>query len=211
MTSSGHMLASAKKGNFRGSAVVGCFAHFEERYGRAAVHAVIAALSPEMRAQVSPTAPHLGFLPTKLYSYALIGAVVRAMIAAVRPADEDAFLAELARAGMDRTLTTVNRLMLHYMLTPERYAARAQEIWSLYHDCGVVTVLPAKPNEYRVQLTDWPNHDSIVCRISLEARRRSLEHMGAVIVEARRERCQSFGHDECTQVFRWSSLDGRPR
>lgn len=199
------------RGNFRGAAVLGSFQYFEERYGRAAVHTVIAALSPEMRAQVSPTAPHLGFLPTRLYSYALIGAVVRAMIAAVRPPDEDAFLAEIASAGMDRTLTTVNRLMLHYLVTPERYAARAQEIWSLYHDSGVVTVLPSKPNEYRVQLTDWPNHDTIVCRISMEARRRGLEHMGAIITEARRERCQAWGHAECTHAFRWSGLNGKPR
>jgi hypothetical protein len=65
--------------------------------------------------------------------------------------------------------------------------------------------------EYRVQLAEWPSHDAIVCRICVEARRRSLEHMGAVIIESRREQCQSWGHDVCTHVFRWSSLNGKVR
>jgi hypothetical protein len=211
MSRSGTYPAVVTRGNARGAAVVGAFMFFEERYGRAAVHAVVSAMPAEFRAQVSPHAAHLGLLPSRLYSYPLIGAVVRAMIAVVRPHDEDIFLRELASAGMDRTLTTVNRVMLHYMLTPELYAARAQEIWSLYHDSGIVTVLPSRPNEYRVQLSDWPLHDPYVCRIALEARRRSLEHMGAIIVESRREQCQSWGHDVCTHAFRWSSLGGKVR
>lgn len=197
------------RGNVRGSAVVGGFDHFEERYGRAAVHAAIALMPAEARAQVSPHLPRLGFLPTRFYSYAFIGQIVRAMFQAVRAPDEDAFLRELGAASIDRTLTTVNRVMLHYMLSPEQYAARAQQIWSLYHDSGVVTVLPSKANEYRVQLSDWPQHDPIVCRIAVEARRRALEHMGAVITESRREQCQSWGHDVCTHAFRWSTFGGK--
>lgn len=210
MPTKDEQLASSR-GNFRGSGVVGAWAYFEERYGRAAVHGVVTAITPELRALVAPNSANLGFLPTKLYSYPLVGAIVRAMINVVRPADEDTFIRELAQAGMDRTLTTVNRLMLHYMVTPERYAARAQQIWSLYHDSGVVTVLPSKSNEYRVQLSDWPSHDAVVCRLCLEARRRSLEYMGAVITEARREKCQSWGHDVCTHLFSWSSLGGKVR
>lgn len=211
VVSSPPLPSSQPRGNFRGAGVLGALQHFETRYGRAALHAAVAGLSPELRAQVSPNQPHLGMLPGRLYSYALVGGILRAMIAALKVTDEDSFLRELAAAGMDITLTTVNRVALHYAVTPATYGAHAQEIWTLYHDSGTVTVLPSKPNEYRVQLSDWPAHDNYVCRICLESRRRALEHMGAVIVEARRERCQGWGHDVCTHFFRWSSLGGRVR
>ncbi|MFI5298469.1 MAG: hypothetical protein ACHREM_10245 [Polyangiales bacterium] len=197
-------------GRFRGSTVTGAFDHFELKYGRAAMHEVVQRLPREARVLVDPHAPRFGLLSTRMYPYAFIGQLLRAMIIVVKVTDEDAFLREIAAAGMDRTLSTVNRLIFTYMLTPARYAAHAQEIWSLYNDCGVVTVLPSKPNEYRVQVSDWPGHDAMVCRIVLEARRRSLEHMGALNTEVRRETCQGWGHDVCTQVFRWTSLDGKP-
>ncbi len=203
--------STPSRGNFRGSGVIGALQHFETRYGRAALHAAVAAMPPELRTQVFPNQPSLGVLPGRLYSYALIGGIMRAMIAAMKVTDEDAFLRELAAAGMDLTLTTVNRAALNYAMTPASYSLRAQEIWSLYHDSGNVTVLPSKPNEYRVQLADWPAHDNYVCRVCMESRRRALEHMGAVIIEARRERCQGWGHDVCTHFFRWSSLSGRAR
>ena len=195
-----------RRGNFRGSGVLGAVSYFEERYGRAAMHAVAAQISTELRTYLNPQLPLFGLLATTMYPYALIGQVLRGMISAMRPPDEDQFLREIAAAGMDRSLNTVFRAAMRFMVTPESYAPRAQEIWNLYHDSGTVTVLSIKSNEYRVQLSDWPQHDNYVCRICMEARRRALERMGAVDVEARREKCQGWGHDVCTHAFKWTRI-----
>ena len=191
------------RGNFVGSGIVGACEYFVQKYGAAAAHDVIAKLPPQHRAYVRPHAPAFGLLPTKLYPYPFVGDLVRTMIRVVKAPDEDAFIREVTFAGMDATLGTVNRLLLRWVATPQDHAKRAQEIWNAYHDSGRVTVLVATDHEYLVQLSEWPNHDVVVCKICLEARRRVLEKTGARIVESRREKCQGWGHDVCQMRYRW--------
>jgi hypothetical protein len=192
-----------KRGNFYGSGIVGAIQYFEEKYGRAASHDAIASLQPDHRAFVKPNTPLMGLLPTKLYPYAFIGDLIRNMCRAIKAPDEDAFIREITFAGMDATLSTIHRVILRWVATPQDHAKRAQQIWDQYHDAGRVTVLSATDHEYVVQLSDWPNHDVTVCKICLEARRRVLEKTGAKITEARREKCIAWGHDVCVSRYRW--------
>ena len=193
------------RGNFYGSGIVGAVDYFTKRYGNAAAAAAVAKLQPRWPTLVSPNAERLGILGAKLYPYAFVGEMVRAMIAIVKPPDEDAFIRELVAAGMDITLSTVNRVLLRYVLTRKDHAARAQDIWNAYHDSGVVKVLVSTNDEYTVELSDWPAHDVSVCKICLEARRRVLEKSGLRNVDASRIKCQAWGHDVCVMRFRWQT------
>lgn len=192
-----------KRGNFYGSGIVGTIQYFEERYGPAACHEVITQLQPEHRALVRPNSPVMGLLPTKLYPYPFIGDLVRSMFRVVKATDEDKFIRELTCVGMDFTLSTIHRILLRYVATPQDHAKRAQDIWNAYHDSGRVTVLSATDHDYVVQLSEWPNHDVTVCKICLEARRRVLEKTGVTITESRREKCIAWGHDVCVARYRW--------
>lgn len=190
-------------GNLRGSTVVGALEVFEQRYGRAASHEIITNLPAEFRSLVRPNVPVFGLLPSRLYPNAFVGEVVRAMARVVRAADEDAFIREIASAGIDATLGTVNRLILRWVATPREYARRAQDVWDQYHDSGRVTALSVTDHEYLVQVSEWARHDVTVCKLSMEGRRRLLEKTGVRVTETRREKCVAWGHDVCVMRYRW--------
>lgn len=195
--------AQAPRGNFYGTGLVGAVDAFEKRYGRAAVHAVAAMISQKWPGVVSANAPTLGILGAKKYGYAFVGDLGRAMVAAVHAPDEDVFIREVVGAGVDTTLNTVGRIVLRYAVSPDSIIARGQESWDMFHDAGSSHVVLRTENEYVVELRDWPNHDVMVCKICLEARRRVWEKTGVRDLEMRRERCQAWGHESCAIRVRW--------
>lgn len=192
-----------RPGNLRGSSIVGGIEHFERRYGPSAAQAVVASVPDVWRTLVKPNVPLFGLLPSRLYPYAFVGDLIRTMARVVKAPDEDAFVRELAAAGIDATLGTIHRLILRWVATPRDYAKRAQEVWDQYHDAGRVTVLSITDHEYLVQMSDLPGHDVTVCKVVLEGRRRILMKTGVEVVDARREKCVSWGHDVCVMRYRW--------
>ena len=53
-------------------------------------------------------------------------------------------------------------------------------------------------------LTEWPNHDLTMCKLGIYAAARLIEQTGVRSVEARREKCISWGHDHCVTRMRWA-------
>lgn len=184
-----------------GTPIVGAFEHYLRKYGSAAGHEVVNRMPARFRGWLSPHAPAMGILGARWYPYAFCGDLIRTAGAVARVADEDAFVRELACAGIDASVGTVARVLLRYAATPKSLAARAQEVWDMFHDAGRVLVV-AEEREYVVTISDWTNHDGHVCRISMEVRRRLIERTGRT-VEARRDRCVSFGHDVCVIRLKW--------
>jgi hypothetical protein len=195
---------SVSRGNFYGTGVLGAIDHFIAKYGAAAAHAAVARLSPTARIYVAPNAPSLGILGARKYPYAFIGELMRAMMHVVHAKDEDAFIREMTAAGIDNTLNTVGRIVLKYIATPQLIAENAQRLWTTFHDSGMLRVTPLGDHEYVAEVTAWPNHDVIVCKVAAEARRRILERAGGKNVQVSRERCQAWGHDSCVFHVWWS-------
>lgn len=193
----------AAAGNFLGTGTMGSIDYFLKKYGPSAGHAVISKLSPASRAFVQPNANSLGILAARKYPYAFIGELFRAM-AVVSKVPEDQFIRECTAAGIDATVDTVGRIVLRYAVSPTMIASRAQELWNHFHDSGRVTVRVVNQNEYVSDVTDWPDHDVTVCKISAEARRRLIERTGKKNVEVARLQCIAWGHDRCTYRVRWS-------
>ncbi|GAC1358678.1 MAG: hypothetical protein NVSMB47_11560 [Polyangiales bacterium] len=192
------------RGNFYGSGIAGAIETFVARYGNAASAEVVGRLqTTPWKALVAPNAPRMGILGARLYPYPFVGALFRAMIAVARPPDEDAFIREIVAGGMDATLSTVNRALLRWMVTPAAHAKRAQEVWSHYHDAGTIKVVVSRAGEYVTEVHDWPQHDVMVCKVCLEARRRVLEKTGVGPIEATRTQCVAWGHPICAYRFVW--------
>ncbi len=189
-------------GNVRGSAIVGGIEYFTKKYGRAAQHEVFARLSPAARAWIDPHAPSCGLLGTRSYPYAVVGELVRTMQAVAR-APEEEFIRDLTAAGMEAAVSTVHRFALRYLVTAKAIAERAPSTWSLFHDCGRVTVLSITDNEYVAETSDWPNHDQTICRLSMEARRYLIERTGVPGARLFRERCKAWGDNVCVSRVRW--------
>jgi len=191
----------APLGNFYGTGIRGGLEWFVRTFGPAAAHSVISRMPAQHRAQLDPHDGGLGILGARKYSYAFTGELFRTMAVVVKM-DEDVFLRDIVNHGVDATLNTVGRAILRYAVSPQMIASRAQEMWNAFHDCGRITILSFADGEYLAQLSEWPNHDTTVCKIGAEARRRVVEKTG-MKVEVRRERCQAWGHEACTYRVRW--------
>ena len=194
--------AAPPLGCFYGTGIAGSVDYFIKRFGPVAAHTAIARLPRQYRAMLQPHAPTLGILGAKKYPYPFVGELMRAMAAAVH-LEEDAFVRQVISAGMDHSLATVNRIALRYASSPASLAGRAQELWSMFHDSGRMTIVWKGDNEYVAELSEWPNHDVTVCKACVEARRRMLEHTNVADLEMRREKCVAWGHDLCATRVRW--------
>lgn len=192
---------TAPLGNFYGTGLRGGMEWFVRTFGPAAGHAVVARMPAAHRGQLDAHEAGLGILGARKYSYAFVGELFRTMAITVKM-DEDAFIRDVVNHGVDATLNTVGRAILRYAVSPQMICSRAQEMWNTFHDSGRITILSLNDSEYLAQLSEWPNHDTVVCKIGAEARRRILEKTG-LKVEVRRERCQAWGHEACTYRARW--------
>ncbi len=195
---------SLRLGNMFGTGVLGAIDYFEQRHGPAAMHALVAKLSPKWREVVRPNVPSMGVLGAKKYPYAFVGDMVRAMAVLARATDEDAFIREIASAGFDRTLDTVARVILRAIASPLDVAQRAPDLWRLFHDSGRLTIVEQGERHYLSQIAEWMGHDVAVCKLGVEAGRRIVERTGVRQVEARREKCVAWGHDVCVTRVRWT-------
>lgn len=189
-------------GNLVGTPMVGAIEWFAKKYGNAAAHEVVSKMPDRWRGWLRPNAPALGILGAKKYPYAFCGDLMRTVVQVSRVSDEDAFIREFAAAGIDASVGTVARILLRYAATPQILAGRGQEAWSLFHDCGRVSVTCTE-REYVTTITDWTNHDAMVCRISMEVRRRLIERSGKKVIESRRDKCVAWGHSLCIVRLRW--------
>jgi hypothetical protein len=190
-------------GTMVGTPIVGSIDFFLQRYGRAAAHETIARVPPRWREYLRPHAPQMGILGSRRYPYSFIGDLIRTMITVVRP-NEDAFVRDLAIAGLDASLNTAMRVLLRLAATPASLAERANEGWRMFHDTGVVHA-SVNDREYVTEIVDWANHDVMVCKITVEVRRRLIERTGRSNVTVRREKCQAWGHEVCSSRVRWTA------
>jgi hypothetical protein len=194
--------ASSVRGNMKGTVVVGGMEWFIKSYGASAAHEVIARVSPTTRGYVTPNAPVLGLLGSRSYPYAVIGELLRTMAEVARVPEEE-FLRAVTAAGVTTATSTVNRIIMRYVASVQEIARRAPEMWDMFYDSGRLAVVSCNDHEYVVQVSEWPNHDDTVCRISMEARRFLVEKTGARHVQLFRDKCQRFGHDVCVSRVRW--------
>lgn len=190
-------------GNMYGSAFVGTMDGYLRQYGKAAAQEVISRLSPQWRRLLQPHAPSLGILGARKYPYAFIGELLKCMAATVK-VEEDVFLRQAATWGVDATLDTVSRIALRYVVSPQTVAERSPELWRVFHDCGRLTITSLTDHDFLSEVSDWPHHDVVVCKLGVEGGRRIVERTGAKNVEARREKCQAWGHDVCLTRIRWA-------
>ena len=194
---------SPQLGNMYGTGLVAAMEYFVAKYGPSAAHATISRMPAPWRHLVRPNTDALGLLGAKKYPYAFVGELIRTMCSVVKK-DEDTFIRELASAGFDRTLNTVARVLMRYLVSPSAIAQRSPEIWRLFHDSSQLKIVQLTDTFYLSQVSQWIGHDVIVCKLGVEAGRRVVERTGVRDVEARREKCVAWGHDVCLTRVKWA-------
>ncbi len=191
-------------GHLYGTAFRGAITGFLGHYGHAAGSEVVSKIDARYRAFVQPNHVSLGILASRKYPYAFVGELLRTMHTTVRAADEDAFIRQLGRWGVDATLDTVERVLIRYLVSPQAVAQRAPELWRIFHDCGRLTILKLTDTEFHSEVADWPHHDIRVCKLAVEGGRRLVERSGKTNVDAGRTKCQAWGHPTCVTRIKWT-------
>jgi hypothetical protein len=190
-------------GNMIGTPIVASARHFEQKYGRAAANDIVARIPSKWRELLRPNTEAMGLLGSRWYPYAFLADWIFTARNVVRAPDEDAFIRELAHAGIDNSMSTGMRAMARWLGSPRAFAERSQESWRLFHDTGIVTVPTLTEREVRRRITDWKEHNVTVCKVVMEVFVRSFSKTGVRNVRARREECVGWGRDACVFHIEW--------
>jgi len=189
-------------GRMVGTPIVAAARHFQQKYGRAACMDVVSRMAPQWRYLVNANADAFGLLGARWYPYGFI-AEFMSCAKNVLHADEDAFIREMAWAGIDNSMSTVMRAMVRWFSSPRAFAERSQESWRMFHDTGIMTVPTLTEHEVRRRITDWQGHNVIVCKVVAEVFARTFAQTGVKNVQVRREECVAWGHEACVFHITW--------
>lgn len=195
--------ATSSVGRMVGTPMASAARYFEMKYGRSASNDVVARMPAQWRELVRPNTDAMGILGGRWYPYAFIADWVYTAKNVVRAPNDDAFIREIAWAGIDGSMSTVMRAMARWFASPRAFAERSQESWRMFHDTGIVTVPTLNDHEVRRRVSDWKGHHPTVCKVVTEVFARTFSKTGVRDVRCRREECVSWGRDACVFHIEW--------
>jgi hypothetical protein len=191
-------------GNMIGTPIAAAAQHFDRKYGRAAANDVVARIPDKWRQLVAPNVEAMGILGSRWYPYAFLADWIFTAKTVVHAPDEDAFIRELAWAGIDGSMSTGMRAMARWFGSPRSFAEHSQESWRMFHDTGIVTVPTLNDHEARRRIAEWQGHNVTVCKVVAEVFTRSFSKTGVRTVRCRREECVAWGHAACVFHIEWT-------
>ncbi len=190
-------------GNMAGTPIAAAARHFEQKYGRAAASDVVTRIPARWRELLRPNTEAMGLLGSRWYPYAFLADWIYTAKIVVHAPDEDAFIRELAWAGIDGSMSTGMRAMARWLGSPRAFAEHSQESWRLFHDTGIVSVTTIGEHELRRRVVDWQGHNVVVCKVVAEVFTRTFSKTGVREARCRREECVGWGHKACVFHITW--------
>jgi len=171
--------------------------------GEAALPAVVADLTAEVREEIAVDAPALGILTAGWYSEALASQLADGILRHALGHHGDAVIVRSLGAHIvDRTLGRFSRTALEWLATPATCAAASPIFWRMYHDTGTVEA-KVEGSSMRARSTGWAPHSMTWCRVVGSSSVRVLELVGCRDPRVWVHKC-SGGRGECSLVFRWA-------
>jgi hypothetical protein len=190
----------------KGANVRPYMAFYTQHYGQERLSQLVDRVPRAHQPLFDRSSPDLGVLDATWYPAEAVHALLDGIRDSVGTGPEaDTFAREAARFMMRTTITGVYRWLFHMMMTPERYAAKAQLFFSRYHDTGVMTKTPDGPHTHVTEIREWHGHHPIICDIVLHSSTVTYEAMGCRNVRAQRLSCVSRGGTECRYSVSWDA------
>lgn len=175
-------------------------------YGTQAIERVYPHLRPDWQRQITLGDPALGILASTWYAAPLIHRILDASTAGVRGDERTVLIRDGAHAAIRATLSGVYRLLFQAMMSPERYARDAQQLFSRYFNTGVMSKTPievdARPGHLSV-IRDWTSHHPTLCELITFTAEYVYGALGCQELRIKRTACVSNGARECTFVITW--------
>ena len=162
------------------------------------------ALPEQVRTALEIDPRAIGVVASNWYAASDIHALLDSLVAGLDPAARASLTVNGARAVMEATLRGFYRLLFRTMMTPERYARRAQMLWDRYYDTGTMTKVARAEGVHATEIRSWAGHHPVLCDLHLESARYIYEAMGCKQVSVRRTGCTSTGAAFCSFEVRWA-------
>jgi hypothetical protein len=156
-----------------------------------------------VRLEVDATRPAWGILPSRWYEARDVHVLLDLMLDGRSESERGRLVDEGADAVIEKMLTGVYRTFFKLLVTPNRYAKYAQNLWSLNFDTGRLEVEIVNPRRSESQIVDWAGHHPFLCDVMVRAGTAIFSAMGCKDVVGVRTRCVSHGATACTRVFTW--------
>jgi len=125
------------------------------------------------------------------------------MLAQYSPDERQSFAREAAKATMDQNMKGVYRLLFEALMTPERYAKRAQQLFDRFYDAGTITKEVVARNVHLTRIQGWTSHHPVLCDVMLYTGEYVYPFLGCRHVVVRRFECISRGDRICKYEVRW--------
>lgn len=185
----------------KGAALRPFVKYYADRYGRARAATVVARIDPGL-AYFDMLDASFGMIATSWYPVSMIRRLVDGLLEGISDEERLELTKGGARAVMQATVHGVYKFLFETMMSPDRYARKAQALFSRYHDSGVMTKEPF-PGGHRSTITDWSGHHRFFCDLIIYTGFFVYEAMGLKDVDHKRTACVDDGAPACTFVATW--------
>lgn len=177
--------------------------------GTRAIEKAMTVMPPDQARQIAVGDPALGLLAGTWYPATMIHILLDGMTAGLRGHERQALIRDAANATIHVTLSGVYKLLFQAMMSPDRYARNAQQLFSRYHSTGVMTKTaidtPDGPG-HRSVVRDWAGHHPVLCDMLVYTAEYVYGALGCQDLTIKKTGCVSTGQPECTFIIAWRKV-----
>jgi hypothetical protein len=177
--------------------------------GTTAIEKAVEGMPPEHARQLTLGDPTLGLLASTWYPAPMIHRILDGITAGLRSHERQALIREAAFETIHNTLTGVYKLLFQAMMSPDRYARNAQQLFSRYFNTGtmVKTAIdtPDGPG-HRSVIRDWTGHHPVLCDTLVHTAEYVYGALGCKDLTIKKTGCVASGEAECTFIIAWRKV-----
>jgi hypothetical protein len=160
-------------------------------------------LPPHLAGHFDLSQTSLGLVSSAWYPAEVFHVVIDRMLADYTAEQRAGFAKRAARATIDATLKGVYKFLFETMMTPDRYAARAQKLFSRFYDTGTMTKVKLAPTTHLTEIRGWTSHHPVLCDVLLYTGDPVYSALGCKNVTTRRIACVANGDPLCSYEVSW--------
>jgi hypothetical protein len=195
---------SVANAHIKGSLLKPFFLWYTAEGGQERTARLLDHMPPALLPLFDPRSPDIGILDATWYPAQAVHVLCDALLVDRTPLQRTQLAQASARVSMTATLKGVYRWLFDVIMTPQRYADRAQMLFSRFFDTGVIAKTETAPNTHLTVIRGWASHHPHLCELVLHSSVAVYEAMGCRHVVSKRLGCVSDGAAECSYTVTWT-------
>lgn len=176
---------------------------YNTEHGPSVLQASAQALPNDLRAQLDVSRADFGILAGSWYPVVMATTFLEAISRGLSPEQRMEVLRGATDQALGNMLTGVYRSLFEKLVTPERHARYAQNIFRTFYNTGTVVGEVLEPGRAEQAVSDWAGHHPILCELSVLSLTAFHRSMKLENVRVTRLSCILGGAPSCRFSIRW--------